>query len=346
MNAEDIDSSKRDSSGKKQRSYFLIGYAFLVAMAFFWSVDSSIVYIFFGTGCFFLFLGFYSRPRPVEKEKGYSKSYRPQGQREYAPPEESVEEKIKQFFQRKPSATAAHPADALAKGRKIALAIGIGFFVLFAIPFVSALFGSGGSSESLNYYMAAQQHFDAQQYDSAYIEYKQALAIDPEYVEAIVGYGQVLIIRNEKDSAVLMFDRALELKPDYGEATLRKARVWYDQKKYNEAIGILSPLLTEEPEYYDAMLAIGDCYYAIDNYDDAISWYENAYQNGGIRGSILCYLMGYIYETKQDNERAIALYKEALTYDDTIADIYQRLGRLVPGDEGSAYRARAIELQK
>ncbi|HMD81728.1 MAG TPA: hypothetical protein VKE92_10500, partial [Anaerolineales bacterium] len=94
------------------------------------------------------------------------------------------------------------------------------------------------------------------------------------------------------------------------------------------------------------MLVMGDCYYAQDNYVDAMVWYENAYENGGIRGAMLCYIMGYIYETRQENERAIELYKEALTYDGTIVDIYQRLGRLIPGDEGNAYRAKAIELQK
>jgi tetratricopeptide (TPR) repeat protein len=344
MNVEDTDSSKTDSSPKKSRIYFLIGYAFLVAMALFWSVDSSIVYIFFGIGCFFLFLGFNARPKPVGKS--YSKSYRPQGQREYSEAKESVEDKLRQVFQRKTSATAAQPTDAIAKGRKIALAIGIGFFVLFTIPFVAALFGSGGSSDSFSYYIAAQQHFDAQQYDSAYMEYRQALAIDPEYVEAIVGYGQVLVIRNQNDSAILLFDRALEINPENSDATLGKARVWFDQKKYSDAISILTPLLIEEPQNYSAMLTLGDCYYAQDNYVDAIAWYENAYQNGGIRGSSLSYIMGYIYETKKDNERAIALYKEALTYDDTIADIYERLGRLIPGEEGNAYRAKAIELQR
>jgi tetratricopeptide (TPR) repeat protein len=344
MNVEDAGSSKRDYAPKKSRSYFLIGYAFLVAMALFWSVDSSIVYIFLGFGCFFLFLGFYSRPKPVEKS--YSKSYRPQGQREYPGAAESVEEKIKQIFQNKPPAAAAQPSDAMVKGRKIALAIGIGFFVLFAIPFVVALFGSGGSADSITYYMAAQQHFEAQQYDSAYMEYKQALAIDPDYVEAIVGLGSVLVVRNEKDSAIIMFDRALEIDPDYSEATYRKAAAWYDQKKYNEAISILTPLLIDEPEYYNAMLLMGDCYYIQKNYVDALPWYESAYQNGQIRSANLCYLMAYIYDTNQNYEKAIELYKETLTYDDTIADIYKRLGELIPGDEGSAYRAKAIELQK
>jgi len=194
--------------------------------------------------------------------------------------------------------------------------------------------------------MAAQQHFDAQQYDSAYVEYKHALAIDPDYVEAIVGYGDVLVLRDERDSAILMFDRALELDPDYGEATYKKAAAWYDQKKYNEAIGILTPLLIDEPEYYNARLLMGDCYYVQKNFVDALAWYESAYQNVDTRNANLCYLIGYIYETNQNYEKAIELYKETLTYDDTIADIYQRLGQLIPGAEGDAYRTKAIELKK
>ena len=333
-----------DSSGKKSRNYFLIAYAFLVAMSLFWSVDSSIVYIFLGIACFFLFLAFYARPKTVVRSD--SRSYRSQGQREHPGATESVEDKIKQIFQRRPSATRSYPADAMAKGRKIAMAAGIVFFVLFAIPFVAVFFGSDDVAESRFYYMQAQNHFDGQQYDSAYIEFKRAIALDPEYAEAMVGYGRVLFVRNERDSAVLIFDRALAINPEYAEATYRKAQVWYDQKKYSDATNILTPLLIEQPQYYDAMLVMGDCYYAQDNFVDALAWYENAYQNGGIRGAMLCYIMGYIYETKQANERTIELYKEALTYDDTIADIYERLGRLIPGDEGNAYRARAIELKK
>lgn len=345
MNVEqEVDSAKRDAAGKKSRTYFLIAYTFLIAMALFWSVDSSIVYIFLGIACFFLFLGFYSRPRTVVKNE--PRSYRSHAQRDYPGATESVEDKIKEIFQRKSSATRAHTTDPMVKGRKIVLAVGIGFFVLFTIPFVVALFGSDDLNESRFYYMAAQNHFEAQQYDSAFLEYRRALVLDPEYAEAMVGYGQVLVIRNERDSAVQYFDRALAINPDYAEATYRKAQVWYDQKKYSEATSILTPLLIEQPEFYSAMLVMADCYYAQDNYVDALPWYETAYQEGGVRGFNLCYIMGYIYETRQENERAIELYKEAITYDDTVADIYLRLGQLIPGDEGNAYRARAIELQK
>ena len=102
MNVEkEADSSNRDAAGKKSRTYFLIAYAFLVAMALFWSVDSSIVYIFLGLACFFLFLAFYARPKTVVKSD--SSSYRSQYQRDYPRSTESVEDKLKQMFQRKSS---------------------------------------------------------------------------------------------------------------------------------------------------------------------------------------------------------------------------------------------------
>ena len=66
------------------------------------------------------------------------------------------------------------------------------------------------------------------------------MQLDPEYAEAIVGYGNVLAIRNERDSAIMMFNKALEINPSYKEAAYNKALALYDQKKYNDAI----PLLT------------------------------------------------------------------------------------------------------
>ena len=57
---KDTSSSSKDPL--KSKAYFIIGYIFLMAMALAWSVDTSLVYIFFGIAVFFLFLGFYSRP--------------------------------------------------------------------------------------------------------------------------------------------------------------------------------------------------------------------------------------------------------------------------------------------
>ena len=81
-------------------------------------------------------------------------------------------------------------------------------------------------------------------------------------------------------------------------------------------------------------------------YDEAITWYENAYQNGGQRTRILCHIMAYIYDSKGDYERAISLYQEALSYDSSVVDIYQRLGELIPGDDGNIYRTKAAQMRQ
>jgi tetratricopeptide (TPR) repeat protein len=236
----------------------------------------------------------------------------------------------------------AGPVDA---GRIVRF-VAIGIFIVFFLPIiVSICSGENGSADASYYYTSAEQYYATQQYDSAYVNYKRAMQLDPENAGAIVGYGNVLSVRNERDSAILMFNRALEIDPEYKEATYGKALAFYEQKKYNEGIAILQPLIESNPDYYDAILLIGDCYYIQKKYDEAITWYENAYQNGGIRSRMLCHIMAYIYDTKGDYEKAIGLYQEALGYDSSIVDIYQRLGELIPGDDGNFYRTKAVQLK-
>jgi len=328
------------------RIYFAIGCVFLFAMALFWSVDSSIVYIFLGAACFFLFLGFNSRP-VQNSNQSFRTSYR-QAELENYPSTDSIADRLKNLFQGNGGQGQSHrqPEDAMAKGRKIALIVGVTFFILFTIPFFATIFGSNGAYDSLSYYEVAQQQFAAQEYDSAYLNFKRALELEPEYAEAMVGCGDILVIRNERDSAILMYDNALQINPAYKEATYKKALAWYGQKKYNEGIGILVPLIEAEPEYYDAKWLLGDCYYTLNKYDEAIGWYEDVYQNGGMRSSNLCYVMAYVYDTKQQYDKAISLYQETLTYDSTIVGIYKRLGELIPGDEGNIYRTKAFELKQ
>jgi hypothetical protein len=55
--------------------------------------------------------------------------------------------------------------------------------------------------------------------------------------------------------------------------------------------------------------------------------------------------MAYIYDTKSQAQKAIPLYKEAISMDTTRTDIYRRLGELVPGEEGNLYRQKAARYQ-
>ena len=94
------------------------------------------------------------------------------------------------------------------------------------------------------------------------------------------------------------------------------------------------------------MLLAGDTHYTQKNYDEALSYYEPAYENGA-RSRDLCWIMAWIYdEQKKDIAKAIPLYKEALTYDDTVVDIYTRLSQITQEPEAGEYRKKVAELQQ
>jgi len=119
--------------------------------------------------------------------------------------------------------------------------------------------------------------------------------------------------------------------------------VFYFQKNYDQSIPLLKGLLANDPTHNEALQLLGDSFYNKQQYDSALVWYDKAYSTG-FRNTYLCYLMAYVYETKGNNNKAIQLYKETLEYDDTIVDVYSRLGTLIPGSEGDAYITKAAEI--
>lgn len=343
---ETAPSPRPDNSKRKVRLYFTIAFIFFVAMALFWSVDISVVYIFLGAGSFFLFLGFYNNTIKKSDSGQFKKSY--QQEKKDFEAELSLADVLGKIFQRKkPDLTADPKLNVQVPGRKFAVVIALSFFIIFITTVLVAIFSSDSESyDAMSFYSKAEQHYLSQEYDSASVNYRRALQLDPENEEAMLGYGNVLVVRNERDSAIIMFDKALEINPEYKEASFNKAYAFYDQKKYNEGIALLTSLIDTNPEYYDAMVLMGDFYYIQKKYDDAITWYENAYQNGGMRSRMLCHIMAFIYDTKGQYDKAIGLYQEALTYDSSIVEIYQRLGELIPGEDGNGYRAKAVQMKQ
>jgi tetratricopeptide (TPR) repeat protein len=329
---------------KKVTGYFILGYIFLLAMALSWSVDDSIVSIFFGIALFFIFLGFYSRPKRNTSQQSFRT---PEGTRSRLATFENPFENIFRKHQTtttSASRTSNNPSTPEAN-RRVATLVVFAVFAIFILFFIGSIFSSEGEwDESTSYFQTAQGQYWEGNYDSALINYRKAWKLNEEYAEAIVGYGNVLATQGQTDSAMIMFDKALSIRSDYKEAGYSKASALNNQQKYNEAIATLKPFLEENPDYYDAMLVMGDSYYLQKQYDEAIVWYANAYENGQVRSHALSYIMAYIYDTKGDYPRAIDLYKEALSYDSSVVDIYKRLGELLPNEEGNYYRTQATKL--
>jgi tetratricopeptide (TPR) repeat protein len=326
-----------NNSGKRPRRYFFIAFLFLFVLALLWSIDVSFIYFSLGGAVYFIFLGIRnSSPVGIRSAKAdssqsqynlaalrdtWKKIFSPGGRGKYKP---------------------ANKHKTVAKKFVIVATAFIGF--LFALIIIVAVFSEDHFSDASYYFNQGEGHYWEGRYDSAYWYYKKALREDPEYAEALVGYGNVLVIRNMKDSALMMYDQAIESNPDYSVAHYNRCWWYYNQRDYNQSILELKLFLSGFPEYYDAMQLLGDNYYAKSQYDSALQWYDQAYQNN-LRSRWLCHVMAYIYDTKGNTGKAIELYKEALKYDNSITDIYRRLGELIPGEEGNGYRTRALEMQ-
>ncbi len=332
-------SDPKQNQSTKAKLYFTIAIVLLFALAMVWSVDGSFFYLIGGPIIFFFYLGLRSLP-----SKQSEQSYRKQDQYPNTNRAPSFLDDLRSFFTRKntvykPSNSQSNPSQF--PKRFIFVAMVIAMFVLFFVPVAISLLNSGGDDPEV-YFSNGEQYYNSQSYDSAYVNYEKAAMEDPTNEEAFIGQGNSAFEMNRFDSAIVAYEKALTINPDNADIQYKKGLIFYFQKKYDQSAQVFTSLFEKDPKYFDALLKLGDVYYDQKRYDDALKYYDQAYANG-IRNNWICYVSGYLYEEKGNTKKAISLYKEALSYDSSVVDIYSRLGTLLPGSEGEFFRAKASE---
>jgi tetratricopeptide (TPR) repeat protein len=331
------------------KPWIISGIVFLYILALTWSIDASMVYLFLGisTFCFFMALRGWISTQPWKREQS-SHHY----QQERPKQDFSFDFNFNRGQQQRPSSAGRtqqpfkqYDAQKGVKRVIIGFVVIIGFF--FFVVIIGVLFGSDDESEVQYYRDQAQLYFDSQQYDSARVYYRKVITRRPDESLPRIDYGKTFYYQEQYDSAIIMFNKASEASPDDIDAKLFRGRSYYYQKKYNEALSEAELLLADAPDYNEGMLLAGDVLYAQEKFEEALTtYYEPAYE-AGARSMMLCWIMAYIYDEKRkDMEKAIPLYKEALTYDDTVVDIYKRLSEITREPEAGEYRRKVAELQK
>lgn len=335
----------------RSRKYFLIGFILLFVMAITWSLDDSFVYTSFGAAVFFFFLAFYNRP-------GQTSSYQKRpGQ--YASSSKQYTSSQKDFFTeildllKGKSTFSSRPrpqtqSQQAEKGRKLIMFVMLFIGSIFLIIILAVFFVEGPTVEIIdenNYFEKAEQARYAGSYDSSEYFYRKVLTDDPENLNALNGLGILSLNRQRYDQAVNQFDDALRVDPDFEYARYNKALTLYYQHNYRRSLAETFDLMKRSPDYYDAMQLAGDNYYEQQRYDSAKYWYDQGY-NSGVRNVWICHLLGYLYDRNNETQRAVELYREALSYDSSRVEIYVRLGEIYPGEEGNFFRSKAAQLKQ
>jgi tetratricopeptide (TPR) repeat protein len=310
--------------------YHGLAWFFSFMLALLWSVDTSFVYIFSGFATFFILMSLGTAPFLWRRKDPFENLFR---QTKY---EEETQGKAQTEFK-----TSRPP---VSNTQKRIIAITFASFALFVIVVMIGVFSGSDDDDAEIYLNNAENYYRSNQFDSAAINYRRAFFLKPDYKEALIGYANVLQTNEDYDSAIIMYDKVLQTDPEYSPALYQQARTMYYQKNYDASVAQAKIVLNIDSSYVEAFQLIGDSFYAQEQYDSALIWYDDAYDKG-VRNRYLCHLMGYLYQTKGNAQRAIGLYNEALQYDSTVLDIYERLEGIVEEPERSWCLKKIAELQ-
>jgi len=93
---------------------------------------------------------------------------------------------------------------------------------------------------------------DPERADEASAAYRQALAVDPGLVPAIINLANLHYARDEIAEAQALYERAIALEPDVFEAHFNLGNIFHDLGQYPEAQRCYREALGLNPAYADA----------------------------------------------------------------------------------------------
>ena len=116
----------------------------------------------------------------------------------------------------------------------------------------------------------------------AVASYDQALAIKPDYAEALNNRGNALQGLMRHAEALASYDRALAIRPEYAEAWLGRGNILnYHLSRHAEALAAYDRVLTIKPDLTDAWFGRGAALEGLGRLEEAIAAYRQALASGG-----------------------------------------------------------------
>ena len=113
-------------------------------------------------------------------------------------------------------------------------------------------------------------------YDAAITYYDKALAIDPNFEDALNGKGVALKNFGNYNEAITYFDKALAIDPNDNMALNGEGLALAGLGNYNEAIPYYDKALAIDPDIKEALVNKGNALAGLGNYNEAIPYYDKA----------------------------------------------------------------------
>ena len=166
---------------------------------------------------------------------------------------------------------------------------------------------------------------DRKRFDEAFVQFRQAVEINPDSAEAHYNLGVALDrYRQQMDEAIVHYERAVELKPEYVQAQHNLGRALAARGRVDEAIAHYEKALELKPDYFAAHYNLGTILAGRGRIDEAIAHYRHALE---IKPDLALAhnSLGLALAGRGQLDEAIAHYQKALAIEPNDADARRNL---------------------
>jgi len=145
----------------------------------------------------------------------------------------------------------------------------------------------------------------------ALVIYRQALKLNPNYIDALNNQGICLQTLNRHEEALVSYTQALRLRPDY-------ANLYYNQgiclkvlNRHEEALASYTQAIKLKPDYIEALNNQGNCLQSLNRHEEALASYTQAIKLklGNVEAH---YNQGNCLKVLNRHEEALASYTQAI----------------------------------
>jgi tetratricopeptide (TPR) repeat protein len=197
--------------------------------------------------------------------------------------------------------------------------------LLVACAIFLALAGCGSShSRFLSHMERGKQYLAAGNLDKANIEFRNALQIDRQDVDALYFSGRVAERRNSVNEAVGFYQAALDAQPDATRARASLAKVFLLGGATQQALAVISPGLLNHPDDPDLLAARAAARHELRDDPDARVDAERAVKLAPANENAVGVLAALALQSG-DSARAISIVSDAVTKAPSSVELHQIL---------------------
>ena len=178
-------------------------------------------------------------------------------------------------------------------------------------------------------------------------EYAQAIDLNRNDFDSYYKVSSLLTDLNKNDEAIKILTNLLNIKPDYTEATVALGDLLIEKEDYKEAVNIYTEALKYNPTSFDINYNLGIVYTMLNDFQNAKLYYEKAAELNSLIYNTK-YSLAEIAIMYKELEEAERYFLQATEDEELCADAYLELAKiyLIKNNKDKAIQYANVAIQE